>query len=140
MDIEFNNAASLDTNNTGWFVGFSEWAKAGIPDHADLRHMGQEVRSHTLCIKWKFHPAGDLLGAAKPPSEGRSLSILVSEQGRFRLQFSENGNFPQMRTIEHVLQKHGDFVVWGENLHHRWFVDEACTILTLRWVPETDPA
>ncbi|EKV00424.1 hypothetical protein Lepto7375DRAFT_2538 [Leptolyngbya sp. PCC 7375] len=25
MDIEFGNLDNLDTNGTGWFIGFSDW-------------------------------------------------------------------------------------------------------------------
>ena len=131
LDVEFGNAGELDTNGTGWFVGFSEWAKAG-----PLRYMPKDQSSHTLCMKWMDHPTGDPRGAAKPPSEGRSLSIFVSERGRFRIQFSPNADFSAGQTQEFILARHGDFVAWGERVHHRWLIDEACTILTLRWVPE----
>jgi hypothetical protein len=89
-----------------------------------------------LCMKWMMHRAHDPRGAAKPPSTGRSLSILVSETGCFRLEFSEHPDFPKGQIVSHTLKKHGDFVIWGANLHHRWFADEDCTILTLRWSPE----
>lgn len=134
MDVGVGNAGELFTNGTGWFVGFSEWAKSGA---SDLCFMPKEQRSHTLCVKWMEHPAGDDRGTAKPPSEGRTLSILVSERGRFRIQFSDRADFPASATTEFILERHGDFVVWGDGLHHRWFVDAACTILTFRWVPES---
>jgi hypothetical protein len=133
MDVEFGNAGELFTNETGWFVGFSEWAKSG---GGDLRFMPRERRSHALCMKWMNHPASDDRGTAKPPSEGRTLSIFVGVRGLFRIQFSARADFPDSETTEFILERHGDFVVWGEGLHHRWFVDAACTILTLRWVPE----
>ena len=136
MDVEFGNAGDLFTNGTGWFVGFSDWAKANASGRTDLRFMPKDRRLHTLCMKWMFHPAGDDRGIAKPPSEGRTLSILVSEAGRFRLQCSEHADFPDGGVAVFHLVRHGDFVAWGEGLHHRWFVDADCTILTLRWVPE----
>ncbi len=136
MDIEFNNAGDLDTSGTGWFIGFSEWAKTRLQSVPDLRYMPQEHRSHALCVKWMRHPTHDPRGAAKPPSKGRSISILVSESGAFRLEFSEHRDFPPEQTVRHTLRRHGDFVAWGENLYHRWFADEKCTILTLRWTPE----
>jgi len=132
MDVEFGNAGDLFTGGTGWFLGFSEWAKA----EANLRFMPRERRSHTLSMKWMNHPEGDDRGTAKPPSEGRTISILVSENGRFRIEFSEDSAFPKDATSEFMLSRHGDFVIWGERLFHRWFVDDACTILTLRWIPD----
>ena len=136
MDVEFGNARELLTNDTGWFVGFSDWAKTGAAERSELRFMPAPQHVHTLCVKWMFHPVGDDRGVAKPPSEGRTLSILVSERGLFRIQFSEQFDFPTAGTTEFRLERHGDFVVWGERLHHRWFVDDDCTILTIRWIPE----
>jgi hypothetical protein len=86
-------------------------------------------------VKWMFHPSGDDRGVAKPPSQGRTLSMLVSEKGVFRVQFSEDPEFPTGLTTEFRLGRHGDFALWGERLHHRWFVDADCTILTFRWIP-----
>lgn len=136
MDIEYNNVADLNTGGTGWFIGFSDWARARLAGVSDLRHMPAERRSHALCVKWMIHPAHDPRGVAKPPSVGRTLSILVSETGSFRLEFAEDQDFRAQHTQRYTLRRHGDFVIWGEGLHHRWQVDEACTILTLRWVPD----
>ncbi len=139
MDVEFGNAGDLDTLGTGWFLGFSEWTRATPPGVSPLRFMPRDRRSHTLCMKWMTHPEGDPRGAAKPPSEGRTISILASERGRFRIEFSEHEDFPEGGTTSVTLARHGDFAVWGEALHHRWFADEEATILTLRWVPEPEP-
>jgi hypothetical protein len=136
MDIEFNNAASLDTNGTGWFVGFSDWAKAKLAGVRDLRYMPQCQRSHSLCMKWMQHPTHDPRGAVKLASAGRTLSILISEAGCFRLEFSQYPGFPANQITRHTLNKQGDFVIWGAGLYHRWSVDKACTILTLRWIPD----
>jgi hypothetical protein len=139
LDIEFGNAGELDTNNTGWFIGFSEWAKANVAGATDLRYMAKDALARTIHVKWMDHPANDPRGTAKPPSEGRSISILVSESGKFRIEFSADADFPAGKVVRHRLLKHGDFVAWGENIHHRWFVDEACTILTIRWIPVAGP-
>jgi hypothetical protein len=135
MKLETGNAGRIDTAGTGWFVGFSDWARAGAPHLPDLRYMPAERRAHTLCMKWMAHPAGDPRGAVKPPSEGRTLSVLVSESGRFRLRFCENGRFDG-EVVEHLLEHHGDFCIWGERIHHRYDVESPSTILTLRWIPE----
>jgi len=135
MDVEFGNAGELFTNNTGWFIGFSEWNKIGSDEQSALRLVPNEQRLHALCVKWMFHPSGDDRGVAKPPSQGRTLSILASERGVFRVQFSEDPEFPADRTTEFRLRRHGDFALWGDRLHHRWFVDADCTILTVRWIP-----
>ena len=136
MNIDFDNAKIVDTNGTGWVVAFSKWAKTG---GANLRYMNKHVLSHTLCIKWFDHPQGDPNGSSKPLSEGRSISFLISTEGRFRMEFSEHEDFPADHTITHILAKHGDFVIWGEGVYHRWFADEASSILTVRWVPILPP-
>ncbi len=134
MEIEVGNASELDTRGTGWFVGFGTWTRDG---QLDLRHVPEQARSRGLCLKWMDHPAGDPRGVGKPPSEGRTLSILASDGGRFRIEFSDDPEFPAGRTVRHTLARRGDFVAWGEGLHHRWFVDRDCTIVTLRWVPDS---
>jgi hypothetical protein len=58
MDIEFGNAAQLDTSDTGWFIGFSEWTKANLPSTTSLRYMPQAQRAHRLCMKWMQHQIG----------------------------------------------------------------------------------
>ncbi|HEY2155542.1 MAG TPA: hypothetical protein VGH33_07925 [Isosphaeraceae bacterium] len=133
MKIEFGNASELDTRGTGWFVGFGTWTKDG---QLDLRHVPEAARSRGLCLKWMDHRAGDPRGVGKPPSEGRTLSILASDSGRFRLEFSDDPNFLEGRTVCHTLARPGDFVAWGKGLHHSWFVDDDCTVVTLRWIPE----
>lgn len=135
MDIEFGNAGAPNTNGTGWFIGFSDWTKAKVPGVTDLRFIAKNSLSHTLQVKWMAHPVNDDRGVAKPPSDGRTISILVSESGKFRLEFCPDKSFPAAGIVRHTLQKHGDFAIWGADIHHRWFVDEACTILTLRWIP-----
>lgn len=135
MDIEFGNAGQVNTNGTGWFIGFSDWAKLNATGVKDLRFMGKNSLAHTLHAKWMEHPRGDDRGTAKEPSDGRTISILVSESGNFRLEFSMDKTFPHGQLVSYALRKHGDFVIWGENIHHRWFVDEKCAILTFRWIP-----
>jgi hypothetical protein len=135
MNIEFGNAGTLDTQGTGWFIGFSDWAKAGGPN---LRHMAQDAGASALCVKWFAHPKGHPDGEPKPLSEGRTMSILVSETGLFQIDFSENEDFHPDSTVSHVLRRHGDFAIWGPGLYHRSFGRERATILTLRWLPESE--
>ena len=69
MDIEFGNAGAINTNGTGWFIGFSEWAKANLAGVTDLRYMPKDALARTLHVKWMDHPANDDRGTVKPPSE-----------------------------------------------------------------------
>lgn len=71
-NVEFGNASDVDTDGTGWFVGFSEWAKGSS---TELRYVAAGESAAGLCVKWFVHPAGDPQGEAKPLSEGRTMSI-----------------------------------------------------------------
>src|SRR4051812_22343776 len=123
MQIEHGNVNTLDLE-TGWIVGYSSSAAA-----SPLRHLPALQAVRTLCVKWMNHPAGDPRGTQKPPSEGRTISILVSVGGHFRIEFAADAAFFDAAVQRHSLSRTGDYVMWGENIHHRWFVDAACTIL-----------
>jgi 2'-5' RNA ligase len=133
LGLEIGNAGELDTRGTGWWIGFSDWTRDG---GANLRHMPAGLAALGMSAKWYDHPAGHPNGEAKPISEGRSVSLLVGEQGGFRIDFSRDAAFPTGRTFTRVMRRRGDFVAWGGGLHHRAFGLEDSSILTLRWVPQ----
>jgi hypothetical protein len=135
MNIEFGNVKELNTNDTGWFIGFSDWTKANIKGVTDLRYVPKNSLAHTIHVKWMQHSVNDLPSAAKPPSEGRSISILVSEKGKYHMEFSSDDKFSKTKTVKHTLKEHGDFVIWGEDIYHRSSVKEDCIVLTIRWIP-----
>jgi 2'-5' RNA ligase len=135
LGLEIGNAAALDTQRTGWWIGFSDWTRDGGPN---LRHMPAGMAASGLSAKWYDHPSGHPNGESKPVSEGRSVSLLVGEQGEFRLDFSRDPTFPPDRTLTRVMRRRGDFVAWGAGLHHRAFGLRDSSILTLRWVPQDD--
>ena len=130
MDVEFGNAGKIDTNDTGWFIGFSGWAKC-LP--GNLRYVSQDAIAKSLCVKWYCHQKGDPNGEPKPISEGRTISILVSERGQFKLDFAPTPDFSEDTVSSHVLCSHGDYVIWGEGIYHRAFGESPSTILTIRW-------
>lgn len=132
LDVEFGNAGALDTNGTGWFIGFSDWARSG---GTNLRHMPFDARASGLCVKWYAHPAGHPAGDPKPISEGRTVSMLVGAPSAFRIEFAPTDAFAAGETLAHTLREPGDFVIWGEGLFHRAFGLQPATILTIRWVP-----
>ena len=132
LPLEFGNAGEARTDGTGWFVGFSDWARAPF----DLRWLPFETRSHGLSIKWYRHADGHPYGEPKPISTGRTISILVNEGGAFRLWFSASPAFEPGATVERVLRCPGDFAIWGAGVYHRTWSLAASTILTVRWIPE----
>ena len=131
MDIDTGNASELDTQGTGWFIGFSPWTHGSVNG---LRHVAKDQPVTGLCVKWFRHEPGHESGD-KPVSEGRSASILVTENARFEIDFCLSADFSgEVRTV--VLRREGDFAVWGEGLYHRWRCVERATIATVRWTPQ----
>lgn len=135
MDIEFGNLDNLDTNGTGWFIGFSDWTKSESANDTNLRFnpYGQEFSN--LSVKWMHHKVGETKGLNKPLSYGRTITMLMSATGGFRIEFSERPGFKEADTQSCLLANRGDFVIWGENLYHQAFVESDSTTLTIRWEP-----
>lgn len=134
MDIDFGNARDVDPLGSGWFVGFSDWAKDG---GSNLRHMPIDGSATGLCVKWFMHDAGHPNGERKPISEGRTLCILVGLPSEFRIDLSLTGAFESAQTVTRVLRQPGDFVVWGAGIHHRAFGVRPACVMTIRWAPQT---
>ena len=132
MNVIVGNAQDAHTQGTGWFLGFSPWTRHA---QSDLLHVPQQQQLAGLCVKWYDHPSGDDSGNAKPVSEGRTISILVSSDAAFRIEFCESPSFDADQVKTAILTRHGDFAAWGEGLFHRWHCLSRSTILTLRWSP-----
>ena len=130
MNVLVGNARDADTKGTGWFIGFSDWAR--VPG-SDLLHVPRGRALDGLCVKWFDHPDGHDSGSGKPLSEGRTVSVLVSEGSRFRIEFCEAPDFAAGAVETVTLQRHGDFAAWGGGLFHRWHCERRSTVLTLRW-------
>jgi hypothetical protein len=130
MDLITGNAYDMDTRGTGWFIGFSDWTRHGA---GELLHVPPAQPVEGLCVKWFDHPAGHDSGDAKPLSEGRTVSILVSPEARFCIDFCGGPDFAPARTRSVLLQRPGDFAAWGAGLYHRWRALDRATVMTLRW-------
>lgn len=130
MDLLQGNAHEADTRGTGWMLGFGDWTRR--PD-SDLLHVPQDLALAGLCLKWFEHPDGHASGNDKPVSEGRTLSVLVSENARFQLEFCQSPDFQATPVRTVMLERHGDFAIWGAGLYHRWTCLRRATILTVRW-------
>ncbi|MEV1064587.1 signal peptidase I [Streptomyces sp. NPDC050263] len=98
--------AALDR---GWLLGH-------FKDVGDPRH------SEALEIKWGVHPRHDERAQWARHDVRTALLVLVS--GRFRLDFPG-------RSV--VLDRQGDYVVWGPGVDHSWFAEEESVVLTVRW-------
>lgn len=137
LPVEYGNAEDIDTNETGWMIGFSDWS---IEEPHNLRHMPVGTSSNAICLKWFNHAKGDPNGQDKPLSVGRTMSMLVSERSEFRLEFSVDPRFPAEGTQAHTLKRKGDFVIWGPGIYHRAYGLKSATIMTIRWEPQDKAA
>lgn len=137
QNLEIGNASDLDTNGTGWIIGFSDWTKAGS---AQLRHVPGDQLSNGPLLKWYNHPQGHPWGDEKPISEGRTLSLMISPDSEFRTEFSFDPTYPPDKSKSVTLRKSGDFVIWGAGIYHRSFGIRPATILTLRWTAQENAA
>jgi quercetin dioxygenase-like cupin family protein len=73
-------------------------------------------------IKWGVHPRGDTRAQWVRGEKRTALQVLVS--GRFRVDFPG-------RSV--MLERQGDYVVWGEGVDHSWVAEEESVVLTVRW-------
>ncbi|MFN9621223.1 MAG: hypothetical protein ACK587_00065 [Cyanobacteriota bacterium] len=131
--LEVGNAWALRSPaapHTNWVVG----DHGGIP--ADslrfLRHGGHPAGGEgveDLALKWFVHSPFDPpeWGEGKPISTGRTLSLLAGD-GEFVLCFSRDGEEARV-----VLEKAGDFALWGPGLVHCWRALRPSLVVTLRW-------
>ncbi|GHE31212.1 signal peptidase I [Streptomyces capitiformicae] len=98
--------AALDR---GWLLG--HFKADGDPRHSDA-----------VEIKWGVHPRGDRRAQWVRGEERTALQVLIS--GRFRVDFPG-------RSV--VLERQGDYVVWGRGVDHSWVAEEESVVLTVRW-------
>lgn len=112
----FGNAADAAMNTRGWFVGH-------FMPGAD-----NPLRTSDVELKWFTHFKGETRPEWSPPSAVRTLNILI--RGRFVLLFPDQ---------EVLLQREGDYVMFGPNVAHSFRSEEESLVLTVRW-PSAPPA
>ena len=104
------NAAAASKNTRGWFLGHFIPGEDNPLHNADLE------------VKWFTHARGETRREWSPASEVRTLSILI--RGRFVLLFPEH---------EVLLEKEGDFVLFGPGIAHSFRSENESLVLTVRW-------
>lgn len=97
----------------GWFVGH-------FIDNDALR------RTKDVEIKWGIHTTGATNGSFSTNQTARTMSVLI--RGRFRLTFLDG---EKARDV--LLEKEGDYVLWGSGIPHNWKAEEDSVVLTVRW-------
>jgi hypothetical protein len=104
------NAADAAKNTRGWFLGHF------MPGDDN------PLRNNDVEVKWFLHPKGDTRPEWSPASDVRTLNILI--RGRFVLVFPDH---------EVLLEKEGDFVLFGPDVAHSYRSEDESVMLTVRW-------
>jgi hypothetical protein len=108
-EVYVGNAGKDAALDRGWILG--HFKEAGDPRH-----------SSDVEVKWGVHPQGDAR-AEWVGGEGRT-ALLVLISGRFRVELPGR---------DVVLERQGDYVVWGRGVDHSWYAEEESVVLTVRW-------
>ncbi|WP_079077630.1 signal peptidase I [Streptomyces sp. Root369] len=107
--VYVGNAGDDAPLDRGWLLGH-------FKDADDSRH------TSAVEVKWGVHPHGDQRLEWVRGEARTALLVLIS--GRFRVDFPG-------RSV--LLEKQGDYVVWGRGVDHSWFAEEESVLLTVRW-------
>jgi quercetin dioxygenase-like cupin family protein len=112
-DWYVGNAAYDGEQHRGWIVGhFMD---------GDVR------RTEGVEIKWGVHPGGE--ERADWQGDESRTTVLLLVKGRFGVELSV-GSF--------VLEREGDYAVWGPGIGHSWRAEEDSVVVTVRW-PSAPP-
>ena len=104
------NAAVVARDYRGWILGHFV-----RPEEHPLHSLDVEV-------KWTTHAAGETRPEWSPAAPVRTLNLLI--RGRFAVLFPDD---------EVVLEKEGDFVVFGPGVAHSFRAIEESLVMAIRW-------
>ncbi len=104
------NAADEGGAFRGWVLGHF------IEPHDDVR------RTEDLEVKWGVHPAGQQRPEWTIGEDRTTLVLMI--RGRFRLDLTVGSL---------VLEREGDYVLWGPGIDHSWQAEEDSVVVTIRW-------
>lgn len=107
--VYVGNAAHDGALDSGWLLGH-------FKPTSDPRH------STDVEIKWGIHPKGERRAQWVTGERRSALLVLVS--GRFRVIF---------RDSDALLERQGDYVVWGPGVDHTWIAEDEAVVMTVRW-------
>ncbi|MEV1288528.1 signal peptidase I [Micromonospora sp. NPDC049679] len=109
-EVYVGNAGVDAPLERGWLLGHFMPPEAGVRHSADVE------------IKWGAHPPGDRREQWATGERRTALLVLIS--GRFRVELPD-------RTV--LLDRQGDYVVWGPGVDHSWWAEQESIVLTVRW-------
>ncbi|MEU4489412.1 signal peptidase I [Streptomyces purpurascens] len=107
--VYVGNAGADAALDQGWLLG--HFKGGGDPRH-----------SEAVEVKWGVHAAGEERARWVRGEERTALLVLIS--GRFRVELPG-------RSV--LLERQGDYVVWGRGVDHSWVAEEESVVLTVRW-------
>lgn len=110
------NANDDAPQHRGWLVGhFVDPANGPARINDDVE------------VKWGIHPSGDTRAEWTADDQRYTMIILVS--GRFRLDLTPGST---------LLDRQGDYVVWGPGIDHSWQAEADSVVITVRWPSRTE--
>lgn len=104
------NAVSDGQSFDGWFVGTFVPRDLGVRASGDVE------------IKWGVHEPGEGQDEWTVNQTATTISILL--WGRDRISFPDG---------EVILEREGDYAMWGPGVPHRWRAMDHCVVLSVRW-------
>lgn len=107
--IVFGNAYN-DRNPRQWLIGHFIEPQKGLLFNEDVE------------IKWGTVKAGEEKSFWVKSTHAKTISILI--KGKFIISFPD---------CEYVLEKEGDYVLWGTEIAHTWKALEDSVLITVRW-------
>lgn len=108
-EIHKGNTYTDGAERRGWFVG------PFMPANSLLH-------SNQVEIKWVEHKAGEVREGWVEDEKRTSLCVLLA--GKYLLHFDQTSA---------LLEEPGDYVLWGEDVAHKWEAIEDSLIVTVRW-------
>jgi hypothetical protein len=104
------NAAEDGRETRGWILGH-------------FVNPAEQVRSSKdVEVKWAAHPAGDKRAQWTAGEQRTTLILLIS--GSFRV---------DLTTGSVLLERQGDYLVWGAGINHSWEALTDAVVITVRW-------
>ena len=98
-----------------WFIGH-------FMPPLDIRH------DDNVELKWSSHKAGD---QKEQFVVDNTTTVVVLFFGKLRQEYKCTEHSDKITTV--VLLKCGDYVITRPGVYHRWYVEEDCQALTIRW-------
>jgi hypothetical protein len=112
--ISIGNAEDFATGPTrGWFIGNFLDPSVGPRFTDDIE------------VKWSIHPQGDHRPDIAPGADTITLTILI--KGRFEQ------TFPDQHPGRMLMERPGDFALYGPGIPHTWRALADSVMLTVRW-------